>query len=128
MGRFIMRSMKTFLPLALVLLAGCAGTPPAPPAAPATPTAPAATQESAAADNQTAADRRFADETRSYKLVERNGQKYYCRAERPSGSNLRTNVCWTESELRQRVDAAEAYRRKYKASVCENQDPRCGGA
>lgn len=114
--------MKTVLSIAIVLLAGCAGTPPAPSAAPPD------SHESADADNQTAADRRFADEVRSYKLVERNGKKYYCRSERPSGSNLKSQICWTETELRQRVDAAEAYRRKYKPSVCARNDPRCGGA
>lgn len=117
-----MRRMKTVLFIALILLAGCAGTPPAPEATPAS------IPESADTSSQTAADRRFADEARSYKLVEKKGKKYYCRAERPSGSNLKSQICWTETELRQRVDAAEAYRRKYKPSVCAPNDPRCGGA
>jgi len=121
-----MRSMKILLSLATILLGACAGTPP--PATNSQIIEPDPTHESGAADTQTAADRRFAEETRGYKLVEKNGKKYYCRSERASGSNLKTQVCWTEAELRQRVDAAEAYRRKYKPSICAPNDPRCSGA
>lgn len=117
-----MRGMKTILSIALILLAGCAGTPPTQDAAHAS------THESADASNQTAADRRFKDEARSYKVVEKNGKKYYCRLERASGSHLKSQLCWTESDLRQRVEAAEAYRRKNRPSVCAPDDPRCGGA
>ena len=121
-----MRCMKIIVCFATILLAACAGTPPV--STDANVNEPVPAHESAEADAQTAADRRFAEETRGYKLVEKRGQKYYCRAERPSGSNLRTNICWTEAELRQRVEAAEVYRRKYKPSVCALNDPRCGGA
>ena len=69
----------------------------------------------------------LAEEARGYKLAERNGQKYYCRTERVSGSHLKTMNCITENELRVRVENAEANRRQSKASVCAPNDARCGG-
>jgi len=120
--------MKIILCCATILLAACAGTPPASTNAEVIEPVPAPAHEASEADAQSAADRRFAEETRGYKLVEKNGKNYYCRAERASGSNLKTNVCWSETELRQRVEAAEAYRRKYKPAICAPNDPRCGGA
>lgn len=120
-----MRCMKIILCFATIFLAACAGSPP--PATDARVIEPLAAAEITDADAQTAADRRFAEETRGYKLVEKNGQKYYCRSERASGSNLKSQICWTEAELRQRVQTAEA-RRKNKPSGCAPNDPRCGGA
>lgn len=111
----MIRSMKVLLGIATIFLVACAAKP-------------AVVADTAGADTQSAADRRFSEEARSYKHVERNGNDYYCRSERPSGSNLRMQVCWTEAELRQRIEDAEVYRRKYKPSVCAPNDPRCGGA
>jgi hypothetical protein len=121
----MMRSMRTILLSASIFLVACAGSPPS-------ATNPqvierAATQEPADADDQSAADRRFSEETRGYKLVEKNGQKYYCRSERSSGSNIKALNCFSESELRARVEQAEIYRRRSKPSVCAPNDPRCGG-
>lgn len=107
--------MNIVLLFATILLAACAGSPPPAP-------------EPADADAQTAADRRFVEETRGYKLVERNGQKYYCRAERASGSNIKGMNCFSESDLRARVEDAEAYRRRSRPAVCAPNDPRCGGS
>jgi hypothetical protein len=118
-----MRAMKILTTFAFILLAGCAGAPPK--TDPKTIEAPATV--AADADLQTAADRRFAEEARGYKQVERNGEKYYCRSERASGSNIRTMNCFTEAELRARLEDAEMYRRRGKASVCAPNDPRCGG-
>ena len=112
-------SMKALLSLATILLVACAAKPPA---AEPKPIEPAATTETDG-NAQTASDRRFAEETRGYRRVERNGQKYYCRAERASGSNLKTMNCFTENELRVRLENAEAYRRRSKASCA----PGCGG-
>jgi len=120
----MIRSMKPLLSLATIFLVACAAKTPAPDAKTIEPAAaPAAAGDS----TQTAADRRFAEETRGYKLVERNGQKYYCRSERASGSNIKTMNCFSESELRLRLETAEQYRRSSKASVCSPGDPRCGG-
>ena len=117
-------SMKALLSLATILLVSCAAKPPAPDTKAIEP---AAITEVTDASAQTAADRRFAEEARGYRLVERNGQKYYCRAERASGSNIRAMNCFSENELRARLENAEAYRRRSKPSVCAPGDPRCGG-
>jgi len=116
--------MKILTTFALILLAACAS---APPKTDPKTIEPAVTTETEHAESQTAADRRFAEETRGYKQMERNGQTYYCRSERASGSNLRTLNCFTETELRTRIENAEMYRRRGKASVCAPADPRCGG-
>lgn len=120
-----MRSMKLVLSFAAILLVACAGAPPA--ATNPQTIESVAAPEPVDASAQTAADRRFAEETRGYKLVERNGQKYYCRSERASGSNIKGMNCFSETELRARVENAEAYRRRNKPSVCAPNDPRCGG-
>src|SRR6185369_5325965 len=113
-------SMKALLSLATILLVACAAKPPAPDTKAIEP---AATTEVTDASAQTAADRRFAEEARGYRLVERNGQKYYCRAERASGSNIKAMNCFTENELRVRLENAEALRRRSKSSCA----PGCSG-
>jgi len=115
--------MKALLSLATILLVACAAKPPALDTEVIEPDPTTEPDENA----QTAADRRFAEEARGYRLVERNGQKFYCRAERASGSNLRTMNCFSENELRVRLENAEAYRRRSKAAVCGSGDSRCGG-
>lgn len=109
-----MRSMKTILSFAAILLVACAGSPPA---TNSQVIEPVATHEPADSITQTAADRRFADETRGYKLVERKGRKYYCRSERSSGSNIKAMNCISENELRARVEQAEMYRRRSAVGV-----------
>lgn len=116
--------MKALLSLATILLVACAAKAPVPDTKTIEP---AATSEAADMVAESAADRRFAEEARGYKLAERNGQKYYCRTERVSGSHLKTMNCITENELRVRVENAEANRRQSKASVCAPNDARCGG-
>ena len=121
----MMRSMKALLSLATILLVACAAKAPAPDTKTIEPDA---TSEAAAKKSESAADRRFAEEARGYKLAERNGQKYYCRTERASGSHLKTTNCISENELRTRVENAEVNRRQSKSSVCAQSDPRCGGS
>jgi hypothetical protein len=116
--------MKALLGLATILLVACAAKPPA---ADSKTIEPVAATEAADA-NQTAADRRFAEETRGYKVVEKNGQNYYCRPERASGSNIKAMNCFSENELRARVESAEQYRRRNRPSVCAPTDARCGGS
>ena len=71
------------------------------------------------------ADRRF-DETRSYKLVERNA-KYHCRRA-PPGSNIKAMNCLSKTNC---VRASRMPRRIAKAKggplCCSLGDPRCGG-
>jgi len=121
----MIRSMKALLSLATILLVACAAKAPAPDTKTIEPDA---TSEAAAKKSESAADRRFAEEARGYKLAERNGQKYYCRTERASGSHLKTTNCISENELRTRVENAEVNRRQSKSSVCAQSDPRCGGS
>jgi hypothetical protein len=120
----MIRSMKALLGLATIFLVACAAKAPVPDAKTIEPDA---TSDAADQHVESAADRRFAEEARGYKLAERNGQKYYCRTERASGSHLKTMSCITENELRARVEY-EANRRQSKASVCAPGDPRCGGS
>jgi hypothetical protein len=122
--RIMIRSMKALLSLATIALVACAAKPPS---LDSKAIEPAASTEASDGIAQNAADRSFAEETRGYKLVERNGHKFYCRAERASGSNIKAMNCISENELRARVENAEAYRRRSKASVCAPGDPRCGG-
>ena len=110
-------SMKALLCSTTILLVACAAKP-APDAKSIEPVA------AEGSHTQTAADRRFAEETRGYKQIERNGQTLYCRSERASGSNLRTTNCVSENELRERVENAEAYRRSSRPAVCAPNDPR----
>jgi len=119
--------MKILVSCAVILLAACAGTPPASSPRPQ-PVTPAASAEAADASSQSAADKRFAEEARGYKVTERDGKKYYCRSERASGSNITGTSCITERELRARVEDAELYRRKSKPSICAPNDARCGGS
>jgi len=121
----MIRSMKALLSLATILLVACAAKAPVPDTKTIEPDA---TSEAAAKNSGSAADRRFAEEARGYKLAERNGQKYYCRTERASGSHLKTMNCISEIELRTRVENAEVNRRQSKSSVCAQSDPRCGGS
>jgi len=117
--------MKIILASIGIFLSACAATPPAPDAKVIEPLA---TSEPAEGTPQNAADRRFAEEARGYRLVERDGQKYYCRTERASGSHLKAMSCISESELRTRVENAEIYRKRSKPALCAPNDPRCGGA
>jgi type IV pilus biogenesis protein CpaD/CtpE len=110
-----MRSMKTILALATLFLVACAGAPSS--ATNPQVIEPVANQEPTESSAETAADRRFAEETRGYKLVERKGQKYYCRSERSSGSNIKAMSCFSENELRARVEQAEMYRRRSAVGV-----------
>jgi hypothetical protein len=120
----MIRSMKALLSLATILLVACAAKAPVPDTKTIEP---AATSVAADKNAESAADRRFAEEARGYKLAERDGKKYYCRTEHASGSHLKTMNCISENELRERVENAEANRRQSKASVCSPNDSRCGG-
>jgi hypothetical protein len=116
--------MKAILFVATIFLAACAGTTPAtidPKVIEPSP------HEGAATSEQSAADRRFAEEARGYKQVEKNGRMVYCRTERPLGSNLRTQNCYSEAELRARAESAEANRQRKKTAMCQANDPRCAG-
>ena len=103
------RVLHPLLALAAVslLLQGCAGTPDAAPSAP-----PARTQQPPpAAPPAENLEAELAEAARGYSRVTRNGVLMYCRHERPSGSNIATNVCITEAQLRERVEATRKFNR-----------------
>jgi hypothetical protein len=108
-----------------LVMAACATTP-APQSlnSPAPAATPAATPE--ASSDANAAERRFQEAAKGYRLVVSNGQNHYCRNEKASGSNIVQQNCVTENELRAAVEDAERYRRAQRASVCKTDDPRCG--
>lgn len=108
------------------MLIACAGTPPQQPAnSPAPDTASSAVQP-AVKSSANAAERRFEEAIKGYRLVEQDGQKHYCRSEKASGSNILQQNCVTENQLRAAVEDADRYRRTQRSSVCQNDDPRCG--
>jgi hypothetical protein len=103
------RFLHPFLALAAVslLLQACAGTPKETGAAPKPASqAPAASAAAAEAENMDAA---IAEAARGYSRVNKEGKLMFCRRERPSGSNIATNVCITEAELRARVEATKKF-------------------
>jgi hypothetical protein len=107
-----------------LVVAACAATP-----APQSLKSPAPA-DAVPADNPevaaNAAERRFHEAAKGYRLVVSNGQNHYCRNEKASGSNIVQQNCLTENELRAVVEDAERYRRSQRASVCNGDDQRCG--
>jgi hypothetical protein len=78
--------MRFSIMLAVIALAGCAGTPPK--------QTPVAHQEKLDASNVVEAQKA------GYKLVDENGSKRYCRRELNTGSHVRyTTTCLTEDEM-----------------------------
>ncbi len=121
MSRMSVRAAAVATATALVLsAAGCASTPasapkPAAPVAPAAPAAPAtpATAAKPSAPAATVADSKDATTLEQamaagYEIVDRNGQRLYCRDELKTGSHLRkTRTCLTEDELRSLKENAQ---------------------
>lgn len=111
-----------------LLMAACAATPA--PQGLSSPAPAADTPVNAPADSPAslanAAERRFQEAAKGYRLVVANGQNHYCRNEKASGSNIIQQNCVTENELRAAVEDAERFRRAQRASVCKTDDPRCG--
>jgi hypothetical protein len=87
-----------------LVLSACSGSQPnrepiakaSTPAAPAQPAAPQAEGD----PQKLTADRIMQLQREGYKLVNRDGQTYYCRTEAKTGSHLaRDTVCMTEEEI-----------------------------
>ncbi len=88
----------------LVALAACSGSPTKEPDT--TPTAapteaPSSGTTQASADSQKLTPERIMQLQREgYTLVDRNGEQYFCRSEKKTGSRLaRETVCMTESQI-----------------------------
>lgn len=107
------------------LAAGCAGSPPAPPARASTPpsaataspaTAPAATTAASSKTTIAATITTAEDGTRTrmtgYRKVERGGQVLYCKKDPTTGSRVKApEVCVTEADLRRTADDSQEYLR-----------------
>lgn len=95
---------REFLPvlalgLASMLVGGCAGTPPTPDT-PVSSGAAAGGQREASGDPDAA----LAEAARGYERVNKKGKLYFCRRERPVGSQMYTTVCLTEAQIRQQAE------------------------
>jgi hypothetical protein len=100
-----------------LLLAGCASTP-------ESRDEPAAKAEKLTA---TELERKFQEATRDYRLVERDGKTFYCRNEKIIGSTVPRLQCFTESQLRNRVEAMEVLRQQMRTGGKCTMGPRgCG--
>jgi hypothetical protein len=95
-------------------LAGCASSPaPAPSSAPGQ--APVANQPTTTeADTASAMEKRFRDAARSYKTVQRDGKTLYCKRERVIGSTIPTMQCFTETQLRSRIEATDELKKNMR--------------
>jgi hypothetical protein len=116
---------KTFLTLtaglSIALLAACASqpattTPAAPAAAPAPAPAAAAEPATKASEAETASamEKKFQETARSYKTVQRDGKTLYCKREKVIGSTIPTMQCYTETQLRNQIEATEETKKRMR--------------
>jgi Skp family chaperone for outer membrane proteins len=103
----------------IALLTACASqpaAPTAPPAASAPAPVGAAAPQSAATEKDTAVtlEKKFQDAAKSYRVVEKDGKTLYCKREKVIGTTIPTNVCLTESQLRNQVEAMEDQRERMR--------------
>lgn len=129
-----MESMKFFrsalVATGVLLVAACASQPasqPAPAAAPA-PAAKAAPAASAApaaaaaaspeakpeADAAAALEKKFQEAARSYRAVQKDGKTMYCKREKVIGSTIPTMQCYTETQLRNQIEATEELKKRMR--------------
>jgi hypothetical protein len=88
--------------LGMMSFAGCSGTPAvSEQAAPASSTSSRAPDQASNTDSQTLTPERIMQLQREgYKLVNRDGETYFCRTETKTGSRLaRETICMTEAEI-----------------------------
>jgi hypothetical protein len=89
----------------MISVAGCSGTPPAneqaaPLRAPASSTSNASDQASNTDPQKLTPERIMQLQREGYTLVNRNGEPYFCRSEKKTGSRLaRETICMTEPEI-----------------------------
>jgi hypothetical protein len=119
--------------IAAALLAACASTPASAPASTpaAVPAAPAAASTAATAteaDTASLMEKRFQEAARSYKVVQKDGKPMYCKRERVIGTTIPTMQCFTEAQLRTRVENTEEIKKNMRrgGGSCV-QTGGCGG-
>lgn len=115
---------KTFLNLAFgfaaALITACASSPSAAPsaapaAAPAKASASATTETKATeTDTATVMEKKFQEAARSYKTVQRDGKTMYCKKEKVIGSTIPTMQCYTETQLRNQIEATEELKKRMR--------------
>jgi hypothetical protein len=107
--------------LAAALLSACASQPQAQGAA--APTAAQAASAPAAAgnpapsterDTASAMEQKFQETARSYKTVQRDGKTMYCKREKVIGSTIPTMQCYTETQLRNQIEATEELKKRMR--------------
>lgn len=98
-----MKSWQLFMSAATLTLTACAPASKAPdkPAAPvAVATAAGAAGSTGTKDGKVTPERILELQREGYKLVDRNGEQYFCRLEKKTGSQIaRDTVCMTEKEI-----------------------------
>lgn len=82
----------------------------APVETPATP----AVATNTAASPEDATDREFRRAVAKHRMVYRDGKTMYCRKEKPLGSRLPQDLCFTEEQLRESLATAEDARDKLR--------------
>ena len=114
------KNLLTLSCLAAALVAGCASSPPpaapspAPQANAAAAPAPASAASASEADTANAMEKKFQDAARSYKTVQRDGKTMYCKREKVIGSTIPTMQCYTESQLRNHLEATEEIKKRMR--------------
>jgi hypothetical protein len=118
-----MASSKSFISFsaaaAVALLAACASQPaaqtaatPAAAAAPASAAAPPA--QATEGDTASAMEKRFQETARSYKTVQKDGKTMYCKREKVIGTTIPTMQCYTETQLRNQIEATEELKKRMR--------------
>jgi hypothetical protein len=108
--------------VAAAVLAACAAQPaaqstPAPAVASASAGAPASAQPASAAteaDTASAMEKKFQEVARTYKTVQRDGKTLYCKREKVIGSTIPTMQCYTETQLRNQIEATEELKKRMR--------------
>jgi hypothetical protein len=107
--------------LAAALLSACASQPQAQGAA--APTAAQAASAPAAAgnpapsterDTASAMEQKFQETARSYKTVQKDGKTMYCKREKVIGTTIPTMQCYTETQLRNQIEATEELKKRMR--------------
>src|SRR5687768_9397049 len=103
--------------LTVALLSACASQPAAAPPAPASAPAAAASEpatKASEAETASAMEKKFQETARSYKTVQRDGKTLYCKREKVIGSTIPTMQCYTETQLRNQIEATEETKKRMR--------------
>jgi hypothetical protein len=113
------------LALLCAVFAGCAAqpTPSSKPVAATQSTAPVARTAAAPVDGKLTPEKLMQLQREGYKIVDRNGEQYFCRTEKKTGSQIaRDTVCMTAAE----VDALRELTQRRMGEIQRNVPPPAG--